>query len=227
MGDSNSPERPRCVFCSHTALDGHLTCGCLPCDERAARDLAADTWRRERKGDAYAKRTMLEDQCDYDTAVRHMRAKAPEVAFAMGCSLEQLTQWLDANELAPCGLHPKVVPMGWCKICGPLGESRNDPQFAPPQDPPRVWFENAKAPSPTSGAALGITFEAQPPLPYAYRSPENSLRFLIGGRMVLSFEPNGDVLVRGEKVDSNRAIYEQVRAFFAVASESLAHAGRK
>ena len=31
---------PACIFCGEPALDGHLTCGCVACDEAAARDRA-------------------------------------------------------------------------------------------------------------------------------------------------------------------------------------------
>jgi hypothetical protein len=38
-------DHPKCMFCEKPAMDGHFTCGMLPCDERAARDRYNEIWQ--------------------------------------------------------------------------------------------------------------------------------------------------------------------------------------
>lgn len=51
--------------------------------------------------------------------------------------------------------------------------------------------------------------------PFALRVPEpGGILFVAGpNREVMRFDPNGDVFVRGEKVDSNQRVYEEFRAW--------------
>jgi hypothetical protein len=37
---------PRCPYCGDYALDGHLTCGRVACDEREVSDRKNEEWRR-------------------------------------------------------------------------------------------------------------------------------------------------------------------------------------
>ncbi len=42
-----------------------------------------------------------------------------------------------------------------------------------------------------------------------------SLSLVVAGQEMLRFEPNGDVMVRGEKVESNLQVYEAFRRFMS------------
>lgn len=46
-----------------------------------------------------------------------------------------------------------------------------------------------------------------------YEGKSQTLRFYAAGHEVLRFEENGDAYVRGEKVDSNQAVYQHVLEF--------------
>ena len=39
---------PRCPVCGNHALDGHITCGAVECDEGAQRRKRGDLWLRKR-----------------------------------------------------------------------------------------------------------------------------------------------------------------------------------
>lgn len=60
-----------------------------------------------------------------------------------------------------------------------------------------------------------LLFIAKEPVPGRFS-------WLIHGREVLAFEPDGTVFVRGQKVDDNFAIYAQVKEFFLVTGPSSA-----
>ena len=47
-------------------------------------------------------------------------------------------------------------------------------------------------------------------------SGEGHLSLLVGCRELLRFEANGDIYVRGEKVDSNRKVYEEFREWLSM-----------
>ena len=43
---------PRCVYCGDYAMDGHLTCGRVQCNEVRARESPDAQWRRSREATA-------------------------------------------------------------------------------------------------------------------------------------------------------------------------------
>ena len=46
---------------------------------------------------------------------------------------------------------------------------------------------------------------------------DQRIAFCVGATEVMSFEANGDIFVRGEKVDSNQAVYEEFLAWLSSA----------
>jgi hypothetical protein len=75
----------------------------------------------------------------------------------------------------------------------------------PPQSPPG-WVFPGIGPM---NLAPPITFSK------GHDEAEVSIILAVGGHEVMAFRPSGEIFVRGEKVDSNRQVYEAFREWLA------------